>query len=88
MKIKEGYILKDVAGNKIVISTGSEGMSFNGVMTFNQVGAEIFELLDGTNTPEEIIDKIAEEYNAPKETVTRDFNNLVDKMRKYDLVED
>ena len=52
MKIKDGFILKDVAGSKIVIATGDAKMSFNGVITFNSVGAEIFDLLDGTNTPE------------------------------------
>ena len=88
MKIKDGYILKDVAGNKIVIATGSAAMTFNGVMTFNTVGADIFNLLDGNHTPEEIVKEIATEYNAPEDVVKRDFDKLVAKMREYDLIED
>ena len=38
MKIKDGFILKDVAGSKIVIATGAAKMSFNGVITFNKSG--------------------------------------------------
>ena len=39
MKIKDGFILKDVAGSKIVIATGDAKLTFNGVITFNSVGA-------------------------------------------------
>ena len=58
MKIKDGFILKDVAGSKIVIATGEQRMNFNGVITFNEVGADVFNLLDGNNSVEEIIAKI------------------------------
>ena len=88
MKIKDGFILKDVAGSKIVIATGDAKMSFNGVITFNSVGAEIFDLLDGTNTPEEIIAKISSEYNVDSATVEKDFNALVEKLRAHKMLDD
>lgn len=88
MKIKDGFILKDVAGSKIVIATGDAKMSFNGVITFNSVGAEIFDLLDGTNTSEEIIAKISNEYNVDSATVEKDFNALVEKLRAHKMLDD
>ena len=88
MKIKDGFILKDVAGSKIVIATGEAKLSFNGVITFNSVGAEIFEMLDGKNTPEDIIAKISSEYAVDSATVERDFNALVEKLRAHKMLED
>lgn len=88
MKIKDGFILKDVAGSKIVIATGKERMSFNGVITFNSVGAEIFELLDGINTPEEIVEKISGEYNVDSAIVKKDFEALVEKLRKHNMLDE
>ena len=88
MKIKDGYILKDVAGAKIVIATGAQKMNFNGVMTFNSVGAEIFNMLDGTNSVEDIVKKIASDYNAPIETVKTDVEKLINKMREYNLLDE
>lgn len=88
MKIKDGFILKDVAGSKIVIATGKEKLTFNGVMTFNSVGAEIFCLLDGTNTPEEITEKISSEYGVDREIVKKDFEALVEKLRKYQMLDE
>lgn len=88
MKIKDGFILKEVAGNNIVIATGEQKMSFNGVMTFNEVGAAVFKLLDGTNTVENIAEKIAADYNADIETVKKDVNTLIEKMKQYGLIEE
>ena len=88
MKIKDGFILKDVAGSKIVIATGEAKLSFNGVITFNSVGAEIFELLDGINTPEEIVEKIASDYNVDSEIVKKDFEALVNKLRNYNMLDE
>lgn len=86
MKIKDGFILKDVAGSKIVIATGSAKLDFNGVITFNDVGAEVFTMLDGTNTVEDIVSRIAAEYGIEEATVKADIEKLIDKMRKHKLI--
>lgn len=88
MKIKEGFILKNVAGSNIVIATGEEKISFKGVMTFNEVGAEVFTLLNGENSVESIVEKLSAEYDAPKEQIEADVKALIEKMREYGLIED
>lgn len=88
MKIKDGYILKKVAGENIVIATGNARLSFNGIITFNEVGAEVFNMLDGTRTTEQIVEKIASLYNAPKEIIAADIEKLIEKMKKQGLLEE
>lgn len=88
MKIKEGFILKDVAGSKIVIATGEQRMNFNGVITFNEVGADVFNLLDGNNSVEDIVAKVSSDYNAPREVVKADVEKLIEKMKKHNLIEE
>lgn len=88
IKIKDGYILKKVAGENIVIATGEARLSFNGIITFNEVGAEVFTRLDGTRTLSQITDEIAAIYNAPKELIKADIEKLVEKMRSNGLLEE
>ncbi len=88
MKIKDGYILKKVAGENIVIATGAARLSFNGIITFNEVGAEVFSRLDGTRTLEQIVDEIASIYNAPKNVIEADIKKLVGKMKNQGLLEE
>lgn len=88
MKIKNGFILKDVAGSKIVIATGSAKLDFNGVITFNDVGADVFTMLDGTKTVADIVTQIATDYGIDESTVKTDVEKLIEKMRKYNLIEE
>lgn len=88
MKIKDGYILKEVAGSNIVIATGAQKMNFNGVMTFNSVGADVFNMLNGENTVDDIATKIAEDYGVPFERVKTDVQNLITKMKEHNLIEE
>ncbi len=88
MRIKDGFILKDVAGSKIVIATGDQRLNFNGVMTFNEVGAQVFNMLDGTRTIDEIAKAIAEEYSVSEEVVKKDVIRLIEKMKGQGLIEE
>ena len=88
MKIKDGFIMKDVAGSKVVLPLGERQAEIRGIITFNDVGADVFNMLDGTNSVEEIIAKIAKDYDAPYETVKSDVEKLIEKMRENGLVED
>ena len=88
MKIKDGFILKDVAGSKIVIATGAQRINFNGVITFNDVGAEVFNMLDGTNSVEDIVSKISDDYNVDSNIVKNDVEKLIEKMRKHNLIDE
>ena len=88
MKIKDGYILKSVAGSNVVIATGVERMDFRGIITFNDTGAEIFNMLNGTYTVEEIIEKLAKDYEISYDVVKADVMNLIEKMRSQGLIEE
>ena len=88
MKIKDGFIMKDVAGSKVVLPLGDRQNELKGIITFNDIGAEVFNMLDGTNSVEEIAGKIARDYDAPYETVEADVNKLVEKMRAQGLIEE
>ena len=88
MKIKDGYILKDVAGEKIVIATGEQKLNFNGVMTFNSVGADVFNMLDGTNSVEDIANKISQDYGVSVERVKTDVKNLIKKIKEHNLLDE
>ena len=88
MKIKDGYILKSVAGSNVVIATGVERMDFRGIITFNDTGAEIFNMLNGTYTVEEIIEKLAKDYEIPYDVAEADVMKLIEKMRSQGLIEE
>ena len=88
MRIKDGYILKEVAGSKVVMAIGAESNNFRGIITFNEVGAEVFTMLDGSNSVEKIIGTISEKYDVSTEIVREDVVSLIGKMKEHGLIEE
>ncbi len=88
MRIKDGFIMKNVAGSNVVLPLGERRVELNGIITFNEVGAKVFNLLDGTNSVEEIVTIIAKEYDVSRDVVETDVNMLIEKMRAQGFIED
>ena len=45
MKLKANYVLREVAGENIVIPVDSEAINFNGIMTLNETGKFLWNQL-------------------------------------------
>ena len=70
MKIKDGFILRQVAGSYLVISVGGESVDFNGMITVNETGAFLWEKLTAGATEAELLDAMLAEYEVDAETAT------------------
>lgn len=88
MKIKEGFILREVAGSNIVVPIGDEQMSFNGVITLNDVGTFIWKHLESGATIEELVKAVTDTYDVDKETAAADIDRYIFKLRDKNIIED
>ena len=88
MKIKSDYLLKNVAGQNSVLPTGAEKVSFNGVMTFNEVGAELFNLLDGSHDRDDLVKYLTDNFSVDEERALADVDRFIAKLRDNGLLED
>lgn len=88
MKIKENYILREVAGSNIVVPIGDAQMSFNGIMTLNDVGTFIWKILEKGADREEIIDRVFETYDVERKKAEQDIDRYLNKLRDKNLIEE
>ena len=58
MKIKEGFLLRTVAGSNIVVPIGAGSIDFSGVITLNEVGAFLWKLLEEPTNKEAMLEKL------------------------------
>lgn len=42
MRIKQGFVMRDVAGQAVAIATGEASKSFHGMVKLNGTGADIW----------------------------------------------
>ncbi len=80
MKIKDGYILREVAGNTIVVPVGDAVMDFNGMINLNETGAFLWKLLENDVQPKFLLEELMKEYDVDeaeaKEAITEVVNKL------------
>lgn len=86
MRIKEGFILRQVAGNYIVIAVGDEAVDFNGMITINETGAFLWEILSKGATKEEMLEKLMAEYDVDEETAKKDITDFLIKLNDGKLL--
>ena len=87
MKIKEGFILRNVAGSFVVVPVGDATIDFNGMMNLNETGAFLFEKMIEGITREDLIKALTEEYDVDEETASKDVDLFIEKVEKEDLFE-
>lgn len=86
MKLKDGFITHEVAGEHITVSAGS--VSFSGMIRSNQTAGFIVECLKEEITEDEIIERLLAKYDAPREQITKDVASVLVKLRGIGAVEE
>lgn len=88
MKIKEGFILRDVGGKTFVVAVGELSKKFKGMITLNETGKMIWKELENGATEEAIVEKILETYDCDdRKLVEDDVHAFVEKLEKDGVLE-
>ena len=87
MKIKEGFVKRQVAGQNIVIALGEANKSFNGMINLNDSGSLIWDMLQSGCEREDIISAMLEEYDVEKDIVERDVDTFIESLKKANAIE-
>lgn len=79
MRIKDGYLLKEVAGNYVVVPVGN--VDFDGMISLNQTGVCIWKLLETDTDFDQLLSQFLNEYDIDKDTAKADLNAFIAKLR-------
>ena len=88
MKIKEGFVVKEIAGQCVVIALGEASKIFNGIIKLNDTGRFIWDkLVEGADVPE-IVEALLGEYEGvDRETAEKDVEKFIDVLKGADILE-
>jgi len=81
MKIKEGYILKNIVDEWIVLPSGGKDASFEGAIVLNDVAAFIWRQLEKPISRDDILQAVVDEYDIGEQKAAQDLDNLLNKLR-------
>ena len=77
MKIKKGFVLREMCGEKIVAGEGLEHINFNKLISLNSTAAYLWEELEGKEfTAEDMVTLLVSRYGIDMELALKDSENL------------
>ena len=88
MKIKAGYILRQVMDIYAIIGIGSEAYTPNQIMSLNETGAFLWKMLENGATQQELTDALLKEYETDPETAEKDVGEFLNQLREKKLIEE
>lgn len=87
MKLKDGFVIQEMAGETVMVATGEASKEFRGIVRNNKTAAYIANLLLQDITREEIIINILKQYEVEREIVEKDVDNIISEFEKAGFLE-
>lgn len=88
MKIKDGFMLRKLVDNFVVVSINRKDNDFNGMIQLNSTGAFIWEQLQTNKTKEELLETMLNKYELSEQQARKDIDLFIDKLRKDNLLDE
>lgn len=86
MEVKMDFVLRDIAGDLLLIPAGKAALDLNGMLTLNEVGGEIWRLLPEVKDEEELIRRLLELYEVEEPELRKDVADFLDSLRKLGIL--
>lgn len=82
MRIEKEFVLREIAGDYIIIPIGKTALEFNGLITVNEVGVTIWNMLQEEVTFDQLVQGILDEYDVEEDVVREDIQEFLDALAK------
>ena len=88
MKIKDGFILREVGGQTLVVATGEASKTFKGMVKLNDTARDIWQWVSEGCEESEIVRRLGETYDVTPELAATDTATMIAQMREAGFIVD
>lgn len=88
MKIKEGFELREVCGEYIVVAHGDKNIDFSKVISLNESAAVMWKAVAGKEfTPDDLYAALTDTYEVEECTAKADVARIIAEWKEIGLIE-
>ena len=89
MKIKKGFVLRQVCGENVIVGEGLEAINFGKLLSLNETAAWLWQQAAemGDFTIDSLVVKLLDEYDVTEDVARNDVSNIVNEWEKVAVVE-
>ena len=88
MKLKDNFVLRQVAENWVALPLGTDALDFTGILRLNESGAMLWRCLEQGGDAGTLADALTAEYSIDRATALADAREFIDKLRAAGCLED
>ena len=89
MKIKNGFVLREVCGENVIVGEGLGAVNFGKLLALNETAAWLWKtaLAMGDVSVEELTERLCEEYDVTTEQAQQDVAAILQQWQEVGVVE-
>lgn len=88
MKAKQGFNLRKVCGENIIVAEGRENIDFSKIISMNESSAYLWDAVkDKTFTIEELASLLTSEYDVDDNTAEKDAKSIAHQWLEAGIIE-
>lgn len=87
MKLIEGFCIRKILDETVIIPTGKAAHCLSGLISVNETGEFLFELLQKEQTMDSLVTEILREFEVEKETAKVDAEAFVKVLIENGMLE-
>ena len=88
MKIKQGFTLKKIAGSWVVLPLAEKTLDFTGILTLNDSGRMLWQLLLDGCTRTELADALVNEFDVDYNEALADVDEYLQTLARTGCLDD
>lgn len=86
MEIKNEYVIRNIAGDNILVPIGKTIDNFNGLIILNEMAKFIWEKMPEVKDEEELLNCILDEYEVEREVAKADLEEFLETLKKEKII--
>ncbi len=89
MKIKNGFVLRTVCGENVIVGEGLDAINFGRMLSLNETAAWLWKkaLEQGDFTAQSLVKALCSEYEVSPEQALSDIKETLDNWSKLGVIE-
>lgn len=89
MKIKDGFVLRNVCGETVIIGEGLGAVDFGKLLVLNDTAAWLWKEAQemGDFTPQSLAERLCVEYEVPAKVALSDVTDIINRWQTINLID-
>ena len=87
MKLADGFVLREIAGESILIPVGVQATVLDGMVTLSASGAVIWKALSEKADYDYALKAVLDEFDVTEETAKQDLDDFLKQLKENGLLE-